>query len=282
MKALRPVLITGCSSGIGYAAARGLRERGFRVFASARRPADVVRLGEEGFETLRLDMDDSDSIRSAADEMLERTEGRIYGLFNNAAWGQGGAVEDLSREVLRAQFETNLFGLHELTNRVIPVMRAQGEGRIVQNSSVLGLIALPFRGAYCASKFALEGLSDTLRLELKGSGVYVSLIEPGPVESRFRANALQKFRENIDIGDSVFRERYRGNLKRLAREGPAAPFTLPADAVVRKLLHALEAHRPRARYYVTFPTYALSTLKWLLPVWMMDRILLRISGAENR
>jgi len=282
MKASRPVLITGCSSGIGYAAARGLNERGFRVFASARRPADVARLKEEGFETLRLDMDDSRSIRGAVDEMLERSEGRIYGLFNNAAWGQAGAVEDLRREVLRAQFETNLFGLLELTNRLIPVMRAQGEGRIVQNSSLLGLITLPFRGAYCASKFALEGLSDTLRLELKGSGVYVSLIEPGPVESRFRANALQKFRENIDIGDSVFRERYRGNLKRLAREGPAAPFTLPADAVVRKLLQALEAHRPRARYYVTFPTYALSTLKWLLPVWMMDRILLRISGAENR
>ncbi|MEA3411386.1 MAG: SDR family NAD(P)-dependent oxidoreductase, partial [Pseudomonadota bacterium] len=210
----KPVLITGCSSGIGYAAAHALRTRGYRVFASARRPSDAARLSAEGLETLNLDMDDSRSIRAAVDEMLERSGGRVYGLFNNAAWGQPGAVEDLRRDVLRAQFETNLFGLIELTNRLIPVMRAQGEGRIVQNSSVLGLITLPFRGAYSASKFALEGLSDTLRLELQGSGVSVSLIESGPIESRFRANALQKFRENIDIGNSVFSNRYQGNLRR--------------------------------------------------------------------
>jgi len=282
MEAPKPVLITGCSSGIGYAAAHALRARGYRVFASVRRPSDALRLSAEGLETLILDMDESRSIRASVDEMLERSGGRVYGLFNNAAWGQPGAVEDLKRDVLRAQFETNLFGLIELTNRLIPVMRAQGEGRIVQNSSVLGLITLPFRGAYSASKFALEGLSDTLRLELQGSGVYVSLIEPGPIESRFRANALQKFRENIDIGNSVFSNRYQGNLRRLEKQGPAAPFTLPADAVAKKLIHALESRRPRARYYVTFPTYALSTLKWMLPAQAMDRILLRISGAENR
>lgn len=278
----RPVLITGCSSGIGYAAALGLREHGFRVFASARSPTDVARLAAEGFEALPLDLDDSRSIRCAVESLLERSGGRIYGLFNNAAWGQAGAVEDLRREVLRAQFETNLFGLLELTNLLIPVMREQREGRIVQNSSVLGLTVLPFRGAYCASKFALEGLSDTLRLELHGSGVHVSLIEPGPIESRFRANALRKFRENIDLTGSRFQERYEGNLRRLEREGPAAPFTLPPQAVVAKLLHALSSPRPRARYYVTVPTYALGTLRWLLPVRLMDRVLLKISGAENR
>ncbi|MGM0679787.1 MAG: SDR family NAD(P)-dependent oxidoreductase, partial [Pseudomonadota bacterium] len=161
------ILITGCSSGIGLCVARGLRERGYRVFATARREADVAKLNAEGLESLRLDLDDSDSINAAVDEVLKRTGGTLYALFNNGAYGQAGAVEDLRRDVLRRQFETNLFGWHELTNRVLPVMRRQGYGRIIQNSSILGLIALPFRGAYNASKYALEGLSDTLRLELR-------------------------------------------------------------------------------------------------------------------
>lgn len=278
----RCILITGCSSGIGLCVARGLAARGWRVFATARKPEDVDRLGSEGFDALPLDLRDSDSIARAMESVLERSGGRLDALFNNGAYGQPGAVEDLRREVLRAQFETNVLGWLELTNRVIPVMRRQGHGRIIMNSSVLGLVALPFRGAYNASKFAIEGLSDTLRLELRGSGIHVSLIEPGPIESRFRANAFEKLRANIDTEHSVWREKYQGAIRRLTKEGPAAPFTLPPEAVLAKVIHALEARRPRARYYVTFPTYLLATLRRLLPTRALDAFLARISRAENR
>jgi len=282
MRKDRSILITGCSSGIGYRAAQTLHERGYRVFASARKPVDVERLRSEGLQALQLDLSDSDSIQAAVETLLEETEGRLYALFNNGAFGQPGAVEDLSREVLREQFETNLFGWLELTNLILPIMRRQGEGRIIHNSSVLGLVALPFRGAYNSSKFALEGLSDTLRMELHGTGIHISLIQPGPIESRFRANAYALLKKNIDTENSPFREKYRGAEKRLQKEGHAAPFTLPPDAVVDKVIHALESKRPNARYYVTFPTYLFGTLRRLLSTRMMDRIMLKISGSENR
>ncbi|WP_018232068.1 SDR family oxidoreductase [Thioalkalivibrio thiocyanodenitrificans] len=278
----RTVLITGCSSGIGHCVAHGLKARGYRVFATARRTRDVARLSQEGLEALHLDLDDSGSIAAAVEQVLERTGGQLYALFNNGAYGQPGAVEDLSRGVLRAQLETNLLGWLELTNRVLPVMRRAGEGRIIQNSSVLGLVSLPFRGAYNCSKHALEGLTDTLRLELAGSGVHVSLVEPGPVESRFRANAHAAFLRNIDRERSVFRERYAAAERRLTREGPAAPFTLPPEAVLKKVIHALESPRPRARYYVTVPTYLLGTLRRLLSTALLDRVLLAVARRENR
>lgn len=272
----KPILITGCSSGIGHVAANELRERGYRVFASARKQADCDRLTSEGFESLRIDLDDSRSIRTGVELLLAQTGGRIYALFNNGAYGQPGAVEDLDRDALRAQFETNLFGWHELTRQLIPSMRRQGEGRIIQNSSVLGLVALPYRGAYNASKFALEGLSDTLRMELHGSGVHVSLIEPGPIESRFRANSLSMFEKYIDVANSVHRHNYQATLKRLRTKGAAVPFTLPPEAVVRRLIHALESPRPRARYYVTLPTYLLGNLKRILSSRALDWIARRI------
>ena len=189
------ILITGCSSGIGFQVAQGLRARGWRVFATARQPADVTRLQADGLESLALDLRDSASIQTAVTAVLERTGGRLDALFNNGAYGQPGAVEDLSREALREQFETNLFGTLELTNRLIPVMRRQGGGRILFNSSVLGLVAFPYRVAYVASKFALEGLADTLRLELTGTGIHICLIEPGPILSRFRDNAHAAYRQ---------------------------------------------------------------------------------------
>ncbi|HXH03020.1 MAG TPA: SDR family oxidoreductase [Candidatus Competibacteraceae bacterium] len=268
----RSILITGCSSGIGLCVARGLRQRGHRVFASARRDEDVARLHGEGLESLRLDLDQSESIRAAVHEVLERTGGTLDALFNNAAYGQPGAVEDLSRAALRAQFETNLFGTVELINRVIPVMRRQGHGRIIQNSSVLGLVAMPYRGAYNASKFALEGITDTLRLELKGSGIHVSLIEPGPITSRFRSNAYRMYLHHIDPSRSVHRERYQIMEQRLLKQAPAVPFTLPPEAVLKKVVHALENPRPRVRYYVTVPTYLFATLRRLLPYRWLDGI----------
>ena len=269
----RTVLITGCSSGIGYAAAHRLKARGYRVFATARRTADVARLCEEGLESVQLDLTDSASIHAAVGAILERTGGTLYGVFNNAGYGQPGAVEDLSREALRDQFETNVFGTHELNTRLIPVMRRQGFGRIIQNSSVLGLIALPYRGAYNASKFALEGLYDTLRLELANTGIHVSLVEPGPIESRFRANSYAVYQRTIDATNSFHRDRYESLIARLNKEGAAAPFTLPAEAVVKKVIHALESPRPRIRYYVTFPTYLFATLKRVLPWRTLDRVL---------
>ena len=272
----KSILITGCSSGIGRCVADGLAARGYRVFATARKPEDVERLQAAGLESLQLDLRDSASIAAAVDEVLARTGGRLYALFNNGAYGQMGAVEDLSRDVLREQFETNLFGWHELTNRVLPAMRAQGHGRIIHNSSVLGFVALPFRGAYVASKYALEGLTDTLRLELRNTDIHAVLVEPGPITSRFRANAYIAFKRNIDPESSVHRDHYRAMERRLTTEGPVVPFTLPPEAVLKQVIRALESRRPRARYYVTFPTYLFATLKRLLPQRTLDRILTRI------
>jgi len=276
------VLITGCSSGIGLCAAEGLSKRGFRVFATARQAKDVEMLAARGLESLQLDISDSESIRRAVDEVLQRSGGQLDALFNNAGYGPPGAVEDLRREVLREQFETNVFGTVELTNRIIPVMRAQGGGRIVINSSILGYIALPFRGAYNASKYALEGIADTLRLELRGSGIHVSLIEPGPITSRFRANAHEMFKQRIDAEASFFRDTYRAMESRLTKPGPAAPFTLPPEAVLEKVIHALESRRPRVRYPVTFPAHLFATLKRLLSSAALDNVLGRVGKDENR
>ena len=272
----KSVLITGCSSGIGLGVAEGLQDKGYRVFATARKAVDVARLTAAGFESLQLDLADPVSIRTAVDDILRRTDGTLDALFNNGAYGQPGAVEDLSRDVLRAQFETNLFGWHELTNRVLPVMRRQGHGRIIQNSSVLGFVALRFRGAYNASKFALEGLTDTLRLELAGTGIHVSLIEPGPITSCFRENAFKAYQRNINPDTSVHRDKYMRMEERLAKQGPAVPFTLPPEAVLKKVIHALESPRPKARYYVTFPTYLFGFLKRVLSARLLDRVLNKV------
>lgn len=270
------ILITGCSSGIGYTSAVELRARGHRVICSARKIEDVERLQVEGFECLELDLADSASIVDAVRQLEAMTDGKIDALFNNGAYGQPGAVEDLSREVLREQFETNFFGTHQLTNAVIPLMRKQGYGRIIYNSSVLGFVAMKFRGAYNASKFALEGLVDTLRLELRGSGIDVVLIEPGPITSHFRQNAFAMYRKNIDPASSPHRETYQAMEARLQKPGPAAPFTLPATAVAEKVIAALESKRPKTRYGVTFPTHLFRWLKRFLPDRWMDKILLGV------
>lgn len=279
---MKTILITGCSSGIGAAVAQGLAARGWRVFASARGAEDVARLQAEGFESLALDLDDSASIQAAVEALLARTGGCLDALFNNGGYGQLGAVEDLTRDALRAQFETNLFGWVELTNRILPVMRAQGHGRIVMNSSVLGYAAMPYRGAYNAAKFALEGLTDTLRHELHGSGIHVALVEPGPIESRFRENAVLHFERHIDWMRSVHRSRYEAQRARLAKPGPAAPFTLPPQAVLARVIHALESPRPRLRYPVTVPAVAFAWLKRVLPGRAMDWVLRQASGGGRR
>jgi len=277
----KTILITGCSSGIGYCVAAGLKQRGYRVIATARRAESVAQLKAEGFESLQLDLAQSESIQQAFEQVMQLTDNKLYALFNNGAFGLPGAVEDLTRDNLKFQFETNVFGWLELTNLVIPVMRQQGSGRIIQNSSVLGFVAMPFRGAYNASKFAIEGLTDTLRLELKDTGIYISLIEPGPILSRFRANAVQALQQHIDIENSVHREKYLGVLARLNKEGTAAPFTLPPEAVLKRVIHALEAKKPRVRYYVTFPTYLFAFLKRILSHRQLDYLLAK-AGNDGK
>lgn len=278
----KTILITGCSTGIGYCVAHGLKVLGWRVFATARQPADVRRLQAEGLESLPLDLRDSESIRTAVAAILAQTDGRLEALFNNGAYGQAGAVEDLSREALREQFETNVFGTQELTNQIVPIMRRQGGGRILYTSSVLGLVAFPYRGAYVASKFALEGLADTLRLELAGTGIHVCLIEPGPILSKFRDNAHVAYRRYIQAETSLHREQYAAMEARLLKKGPAAPFTLPPEAVLKRVIHALESRRPRARYYVTVPTYLFAALRRLLPTRALDAVLRRAGGGGRR
>ncbi|MEM7489922.1 MAG: SDR family oxidoreductase [Pseudomonadota bacterium] len=268
----RAVLITGCSTGIGHHAAHGLAARGWQVFAACRRPEDCDRLRDEGLASPLIDYERPETIETGLAEVLSATEGRIDALFNNGAYAIPGLVEDLPTDALRAIFEANFFGWHDLTRRVIPAMRARGHGRIVQNSSVLGFAAAPWRGAYNATKFALEGLTDTLRMEMRGTGIEAVLIEPGPITSRFRFNARAQFERWIDWKASARRADYERLLDRLYQDD-VAKFELPPDAVTKVLIHALEAPRPRARYRVTVPTKVGAAMKRGLSTRAMDRIL---------
>ncbi|WP_170583138.1 SDR family NAD(P)-dependent oxidoreductase [Ruegeria arenilitoris] len=270
----KSILITGCSSGIGLDAAHGMRARGWRVFAACRHQRDCDRLRAQGFDSPRIDYTDAETITSGLASVLEATGGTLDALFNNGAHGLPGAIEDVPTDGLRHIFETNVFGWHELTRKVIPVMRAQGHGRIVQNSSVLGLVAFPWRGAYVATKYAIEGLTDTMRLELRGTGIKVVLIEPGPITSKLREKAIPVFERFIDWENSALRDKYEGSLlKRLYEDSGPDRFELPASAVTDKLARALEAKSPKARYYVTTPTYIAGYLRRILPTGTIDRIL---------
>ena len=268
----RSILITGCSSGIGRCVALALHQRGYQVFATARKEVDVAALQDEGLLAHRLDLTDATSMEQSIDWVLAQTDGTLYGLFNNAAYGQPGAVEDLPVAALREQFETNFFGTHALTRLVLPIMRQQGYGRIIQNSSILGFVALKYRGGYNASKYALEGLTDTLRLELRGSGIYVSLIEPGPVSTQFRKNAEAAFLRWIDAKNSLHTEAY-AKMRNQRLSGKPAAFSVPPEALLRRVIHALESPRPRLRYPVTFPTYLFTVLKRILTSSLLDKVL---------
>ncbi|MEW9918458.1 SDR family NAD(P)-dependent oxidoreductase [Marimonas sp. MJW-29] len=270
----RTILITGCSSGIGYAAAHTMRARGWHVFASCRTVEDCERLRAEGFDAPRIDYADEDSIADGLREVLAATGGSLDALFNNGAYAIPGAVEDLPSDALRAILEANLIGWHTLTRAVLPVMRAQGRGRIVQCSSVLGLITMPWRGAYNATKFALEGLTDTLRQEMRGTGIDVILIEPGPITSDFRRNSIKQFERWIDWRASPRAAQYESELRpRLYDSVKKARFELGPEAVVTKLIHAVESPRPRARYYVTAPTYFAGLMRRILPTRVLDQVL---------
>lgn len=269
---MKSILITGCSSGIGYDAAHGLKAKGWRVFATCRKAEDCARLEAEGLESFVLDVTRDDSIKAALAEALARTGGTLDALYNNAAFACPGAVEDLPAGALREIFEVNLFGLQELTRHVIPVMRAQGHGRILQCSSVLGLVGIRWRGAYVATKFALEGLTDVLRLEMRDTGIKVILIEPGPIPSQIRANSIPHFERWIDWKNSARRDQYEANLLKRLYEPSAKKdtFQLPAAAVTAKILTALTVKNPRPRYYVTNATWISGIAKRILSARALD------------
>jgi NAD(P)-dependent dehydrogenase (short-subunit alcohol dehydrogenase family) len=270
------IIVTGASSGIGAHCARALKAEGWRVFATVRREEDQAPLEADGIESFLMDYTDTASIHALVDAVLARTGGRLDALYNNGAYGQPGAVEDLTTDVLRLQFETNFFGWHELTRLIIPVMRAQGKGRIVNCSSILGLVPYKWRGAYNASKYALEGLTITMRMELDGSGIHVSLIEPGPIRSGFMANALKAAEANIDLENTVHRVEYQRQLKRLRGELSGAKGKLGPEAVHAALRHALTSASPKPHYVLTKPAKRGVLLKRLLPSGLFYKILGRL------
>lgn len=281
MSTQRSILITGCSSGIGYHTALRLKEAGWRVFAAARSPQDVERLKNEGLEALQLDLADSDSIKMAVNWLQRQNDGRLDALLNNAAFAIPAAVEDLDVATLRHQFEGCLFGTHELTLAVLGIMRRQGYGRIIQNSSVLGLVSMPYRGAYAAYKHALEALSLALRMELHGSGIHVSLFECGPISSRFRENAKANFKNWINQDYSHHNQVYSGMMKRL-ESGKPEPFTLSSEAVAARIEQILTCKKPRAQYYITRATWLLTLLKRFLPYCWVEALLRRWQKAEAK
>lgn len=269
----KTILITGCSSGIGYDAAHGLREAGWRVFASCRKAEDCDRLKAQGFDAPQIDLADPESIRRGLAEVLATTGGTLDALYNNAAFACPGAVEDLPAGALREIFETNLFGTHDLTREVIKVMRAQGHGRIINCSSVLGLVGLSWRGAYVSTKFALEGLTDVLRIEMRDTPINIILIEPGPITSKIRANAIPHFEKWIDTANTARAAQYETLKSRLYEDNGPDNFELPASAVTQKILHALTSTNPKPRYYVTTPTYLMGSLRRLLPTRLLDWVI---------
>ena len=268
---VKSVLITGCSTGIGLCIALGLQKKGYRVFPTVRSTNDLKNLQDLGFEALQLDLSSSDSIKAAVFKLFEKTDS-LYALINNGAYGQAGALEDISREAMDKQFQTNVFGWHELTNLILPKMRNLDSGRMIYISSVLGFVAMPFRGPYIASKFAIEGLVATLRLELSNTNIKFSIIQPGPIESKFRQNAYKAFKENVDSSNSHYLDQYQLMIKRL-KTGKNVKFTLPPEAVLKSALHALESRSPKNYYRVTFPTKLFAFLGNILPSKLMDNIL---------
>lgn len=273
---MQNILITGCSTGIGLATAKMLKENGYKVYATARKKEDVKRLQDQGFFAYRLDVTKPKHIKKVLNIILEEDQ-KLDAVFNNAGFGQPGALEDVSTEVLKEQFETNVFGLHEVTLQCTKIFRKQGYGKIIQHSSVLGIISLKFRGSYNASKYAIEGLCDTMRQELIGSNISISTINTGPVTSKFRENALQKFTSNIDIENSFFTPTYKNELKvRLQNDKDDTPFNLPATSVAQVVHKIMKSSHPKPRYYVTKATHILGFFKRILSTSAMDKLLNRM------
>lgn len=267
----KKVLVTGCSSGIGLATARVLRDRGWQVLPTARKEEDLAMLRAEGFTPVRLDVADGNSVTEAAAETMKIFGGVIGAVVNNAGFGQAGAAEDLTRETLSQQINVNFIGAHDVTSRFIPAMRKQGWGRIVNVSSVLGKIVIPFYGSYCASKFAMEALSDAMRVELWNTGIGVILVEPGPIVSKFRKNAAARAQTSLDLNSATHAQYYEKEIqRRIRQEKKPDMFTRPPEDVAVKIVHALESSSPKRRYRVTIPAYMGTWAARFLPDWVID------------
>jgi len=271
----RHVLVTGCSSGIGRATAEVLRARGWQVYPTARRLEDLERLRQDGFQPVKLDVADPASVEEAVEDVLELSEGRLGAVVNNAGVAQFGAVEDLTRDAVRRQFEINTFGALDLTNRLIPHFRGQGRGRIVNVSSVYGRVTAPMVGCYCASKYALEAFSDAMRIELRAEGIAVSLIEPGPIFSDFRTKSADHSVVGFDMGAGRFGARYQRRMAKAKAGQRRDLFTRPPEAVAVKIAHALESRHPKTRYCVTVPAYLGAFLRRFAPDSLLDLMLVK-------
>jgi len=276
------IFITGCSTGIGLNALQTLHQLGYFVIGSCRKEKDVETLKQQGFNCIQLDLACSESIQTAMTKLKELTNNKVDVLFNNGAFGLPGAVEDLSREAMQFQFNTNVFGTQELTNQVVPIMRKNGGGKIIYNSSILGFAAMQYRGAYNASKFAIEGFADTLRLEVKQDNIHISLIQPGPIISNFRINAFEQFKHWINYQNSAHQNNYQAMIARLKEPESNAPFTLNPDAVTKAILHIVEHNKPKIRYPITLPTIVFSWLKRILPIRALDLLLMKAGGDGKR
>ncbi|MEO0543589.1 MAG: SDR family NAD(P)-dependent oxidoreductase [Pseudomonadota bacterium] len=270
------IIVTGCSTGIGAHCARKLLEDGWRVIATARKDEDLARLRAEGAEALFLEHRDPDSIASFFSQAMELTGNRLDALFNNAGYAQPGAVEDLPIEALREQMEVNFFAYHQIIHLAVPVMREQGHGRIINCSSVLGRVAMPWRGAYTASKFALNALTKTLRMELDGTGIHVSLIEPGSIPSNIAANGVRYAMKYIDYANSPHADKYRKRLENLNAQKPPTDLS-GAEPVYKALRKALTSRRPRPHYPVKLETHIAIALDRLLPRDIFYRLLNRMA-----
>lgn len=273
---MQNILITGCSSGIGLETAKILHKNNYKVWATVKDEKDLTIFEEMGIKALKLDVREKSDIKTVLNEILKEDK-KLDAVFNNAGFGQPGAVEDITTEVLKEQFETNFFGLHEVTIQCMKIFRNQGFGKVMQHSSVLGIISLKYRGAYNASKYAIEGLADTMRLEVMASNIFISTINTGPVTSKFRENALEKFRKNIDIENSFHTSVYKKELKdRLENDKDTTPFNLPASSVGNIVLKIMQTEKPKPRYYVTKATYILGFAKRVLSTSFLDKLLNRI------
>jgi len=267
------ILITGCSTGIGYETALYLKEKGYTVFATARKEKDVINLQKLGFSAFLLDVTNHQTITNTLNKILQLTDGKLDVVFNNAGFGQPGALEDVKTHILKEQFETNVFGTHEVTRQVLTIMKKQGYGTIIQHSSVLGIISLKLRGAYNASKYAIEGLTDTLRLELKDTNIQITVLNTGPVTSSFRKNAIQKTLDNIDIQNSRFKESYHQSMN---ADKSTVPFNLEAIEVAKIVEKIIQSKKVKPRYYITKATYILGFCKRILSTSKLDFILNKI------
>ena len=273
------VLITGCSSGVGRATALEAARRGHRVFASARRREDLSFLpSQRGVTALLLDVTDAASVARAVEAVL-REAGRLDALINNAGFGQYGAVEDVSPEEWRRQFDVNLFGAVVAIRAVLPAMRTARRGTIVNVSSVAGKISIPFAAPYCASKHALEAVSDALRVEVAPFGIRVVVVEPGPISTRFGETAREK------VSGIVARPGPYSAFYPAAERAMETDFTkgrLPPEAVARVILRAVESSDPKPRYRVTSMAKVFLPLRRVLPDRFLDRRMKKLLRLPDR